>query len=510
MDISDRMKLILILGAGKSSIYLIDYLVSEAVINQWKVVVADTNIQSARSKIKEGTNAEARQLDVLNITARQELIKQSDIVISLLPPALHYFVAIDCVELGKHLFTASYIDDNLRALTPEINKKELLFLCELGLDPGIDHMSAMQLINEVQGAGGEITSFKSHCGGLVAPESDDNPWHYKISWNPRNVVLAGQSGAIFKENGEICHLPYTKLFHPENTVDIPELGELCWYANRNSLAYLDLYKLEHCHTFLRTTLRYPEFCLGWKTLVDLKLTDQTIMYDTDGLSLQDFFKKHFSNHGFADWVDANLTSRFRETTDVIGKLEKLIQMSEDPEEDVHSDLKKFMLIDENGALTSVGIDEIKATAAHQLAWQKHEASLIITQLLHLGLNDNLTVINMGNCSAADVLQFALEQKLPLHPGDRDMVVMLHELSYRINDQHFEAKASLIVKGVDHIRTAMAKTVGLPLAIAAALFLQGKLSAKGLQIPVLPEIYLPVLKRLGENGISFTETHIETS
>ncbi|RYY28155.1 MAG: hypothetical protein EOO04_08630, partial [Chitinophagaceae bacterium] len=484
------MKLILILGAGKSSIYLIDYLVSEAVINKWKVVVADNDLQAARNKIKEGPHAEAIRLDVLDIAQRKQVIAQADIVISLLPPALHYFVALDCVELYKHLFTASYIDDNLRALEPEIKKHNLLFLCELGLDPGIDHMSAVQMIDEIHQSGGKILSFKSHCGGLVAPESDDNPWHYKISWNPRNVVLAGQAGAVFKENGEICHLPYSALFRPENTVDIPELGELCWYANRNSLTYFDLYNLESCHTFLRTTLRYPEFCLGWKTLAELKLTDQTIMYDTDGMTLQNFFKTHLGAHGFADWIDTNLTSGFRETTDVIGKLERLIQLKEDPEEDVHSDLKKFMLIDEKGALTSVGIEEIKATAAHHLAWQKHEASLIISQLLYLGLNDNLTVINKGNCSAADVLQFALETKLPLHPGDRDMVVMLHELVYTNAGTTYEAKASLIVKGVDHVRTAMAKTVGLPLAIAAALFLQGKVPVTGLQIPTSPLVYEP--------------------
>jgi saccharopine dehydrogenase-like NADP-dependent oxidoreductase len=504
------MKLILILGAGKSSIYLIDYLVSEAVINKWKVIVADSNLQSARNKIKEGPHAAAIELDVLDLDRRRVVIAQADIVISLLPPALHYFIATDCLELSKHLFTASYIDENLRALEREIAEKNLLFLCELGLDPGIDHMSAIQMIDEISNAGGKIISFKSHCGGLVAPESDDNPWHYKISWNPRNVVLAGQAGAVFKENGEICHLPYSALFRPENTVDIPGLGELCWYANRNSLPYIDLYGLVNCHTFLRTTLRYPEFCLGWKSLVDLKFTDQTIMYNTDGMTLQSFFKAHLNNNGFAEWVDINLTTGFRETTDVIGKLERLIQLKEDPEEDVHSDLKKFMLIDEKGALTSVGIDEIKATAAHNLAWQKHEASLIISQLLHLGMNDNITVINKGSCSAADVLQFILETKLPLHSCDRDMVVMLHELIYTINGTTYEAKSSLVVKGVDHVRTAMAKTVGLPLAIAATLFLQGKLPVTGLQIPVLPTIYGPVLKRLSENGISFTESHMAIS
>ncbi len=499
------MKLILILGAGKSSTCLIEHLLHEAATYQWKVIVADNDPVLANQKVNGNPNGEAFRLDVMDVEKRRMLIASATIVISLIPPALHYYVALDCLELGKPLFTASYIDENLRQLQPEIEKKQLLFLCELGLDPGIDHMSAMQLIDRIRDRGGKIISFKSHCGGLVAPESDDNPWHYKISWNPRNVVLAGKAGAVYKENGEIRHLPYHQLFRPENTVDIPELGELCWYANRDSMIYLELYQLTACSTFLRTTLRYPEFCLGWKTVVALKLTDQTMQYDTEGMTLQQFFKIHFANNGFAEWLETNLTAGFRETTDILGKLERLIQMREEPEEDVHDDLKKFMLIDESGALTAVGIDDIKATAAINLARQKHEAALIIAQLLFLGMNDNVTVINRGNCSAADVLQFALEQKLPLNSGDKDMVVMLHEIIYEIAGKLYEAKSSMIVKGKDHIHTAMAKTVGMPLAIAASLYLKDELPVSGLLIPVIPGIYQPVMAALTAQGIKFLET-----
>ncbi len=500
------MKSILILGAGKSSIYLIEYLVKEAEKFDWRIFVADYDIEAARSRIGESKHASAVLLDINDIEKRQHLVSSSDLVISLLPPALHYFIALDCLQFNKHLFTASYIDDKTEVLRKEIETKKLLFLFETGLDPGIDHMSAMQLIDSIKRSGGKIHSFKSHCGGLVAPETDDNPWHYKVSWNPRNVVLAGQSGAVFKENGEIRHLPYTELFKPENTVGIPELGELSWYANRNSLPYIDLYKLETAHTFLRTTLRYPEFCLGWKNLVDLKFTDETLKYDTDGLSLQDFFKLHLNQNGFAGWIETKLTSRFRETADMLEKIEMLIKLEEDAAEDVKEDLKKFMLIDEQGQLNTIGLDEIKTKAATTVAWQTHEANLIINQLFFLGMNDEYTLINKGVCSAADVLQFCIETKLALKYGDRDMIVMLHELEYEVDGKMYNAESSLIVKGEDNVHTAMARTVGLPLAIAASLFLQDKIPITGLHIPVVKEIYDPVLFALNLNGISFFENH----
>jgi saccharopine dehydrogenase-like NADP-dependent oxidoreductase len=377
---------------------------------------------------------------------------------------------------------------------------------ELGLDPGIDHMSARQMINEVNHAGGKIRSFKSHCGGLVAPESDDNPWHYKISWNPRNVVLAGKAGAVYKEDGEIKHLPYQLLFNAANTVEIPDLGELCWYANRDSLPYMELYGLEKCHSFLRTTLRYPEFCLGWKTLIDLGFTDETQMYDTDGMTLQHFFRTHLQKNGFAEWLDLNITEGFRETTDVFEKIKRLIDLEEDDPESIQDDLKKFMLINEHGELDAISVEEIKLKAAARLAWQKHEASLILNQLLFLGMNDDELLINRGICSAADVLQFTIERKLVLKDGDRDMIVMLHEMVYELDGETYEGKSSLIVKGEDHINTAMARTVGLPLAIAASLFLKGKIAVTGLHIPVIREVYEPVLAALRTNRISFTESH----
>src|SRR5687767_7617620 len=256
------MKQILLFGAGKSATVLIDYLLMNAQKENWKLIVADANLQLALDKVNNSSLATAVSFDVMDDDKREKYISKADIVISMLPPALHSKVAKDCVRFSKHLLTASYVDADIKSMQAEIKNKKLLFLCEMGLDPGIDHMSAMKLIDNIHGIGGKITSFKSHCGGLVAPESDNNPWHYKISWNPRNIVMAGKAGATFKQNGDTRRLQYEELFDANRVVDIPELSYMAWYPNRDSLSYIPLYQLDDADTFIRTTLRYPEFCFG--------------------------------------------------------------------------------------------------------------------------------------------------------------------------------------------------------------------------------------------------------
>lgn len=391
----------------------------------------DADENAAKAKVGGALNAEGKGIRVENEQERKKWVDTADIVISLLPPSLHYLIAVDCVASKKSLLTASYVDANMKALENKIEKNNILFLCEMGLDPGIDHMSAMQLIHKLIEKGADITSFRSHCGGLVAPESDNNPWHYKISWNPRNVVLAGKAGAIYKENNKEKVLGYEELFAANNTVDIPGLGKLAYYPNRDSLGYIDIYSLHHVKTFIRTTLRYPAFCSGWKNIIDLKLTDEDALYDTGKMTLKDFF------HLFVK-------------------------------------------------------EEIKDEQFKK-------------QLLFLGLSDDQMVINKGKCTAADIMQFILEKKLALQPHDKDMIVMLHEIDYLLNGKQHAIKSSLIVKGDDNIKTAMAKTVGLPLAIAAKLILQEKIKTRGLHIPILPEIYEPVLKELEEQGVRFHES-----
>ncbi len=499
------MKSILVFGAGKSATCLIEYLVKESLQNQWRLMVADGNLALVQSKLGKADHTQAILVDVEKSLERKTLIQQADLVISLLPPHLHILVAKDCVLFEKNLLTASYADEAIKELEADIDKKKLLFLCEMGLDPGIDHMSAMHLISRIKDEGGTITSFKSHCGGLVAPESDDNPWHYKVTWNPRNIVQAGMSGASFIEEGTIRKMKYEELFDANRVVDIPELGYLAWYPNRDSLSYIPLYQLEKATNFIRTTLRYPEFCFGWKNIIDLKLTDQTIQYDTDGMSLQRFFQLHFTNYGFSDWLEKQLTERFSKTKQLLEKLQELLDVENGSNPDEKKALQDFMMVDDNGALMDINLETVKTKAAATVAGQMHEANLSMKQLFFLGMDDDITVINKGKCSALDVLQFAIENKLALQPSDKDMIVMLHEIEYEINNTRRVIKSSLVVKGKDSLRTAMAQTVGLPLGIAAKLIMLGKISLTGLHIPVLREIYEPIMEELEEHGIAFTET-----
>lgn len=441
-------KTILLFGAGKSATVLIDYLKKKSASNNWLFIVADNNLAAIQSKLGENTNAQAVQINIENATERKQLVAKATIVISMMPPLLHYLIAIDCLEFGKNLLTASYTDAKIKELSSEIERKGLLFLCEMGLDPGIDHMSAMKLIHEIEAKNGKIISFKSHCGGLVAPENDDNPWHYKISWNPRNVVLAGKAGAIFKLNGQTFEKPYTEIFDSGEQVNLPGLGSLSYYPNRDSISYIDLYRLRDIKTFIRTTLRYPSFISGWKKMIDWKLTDEIFQYQTKGLTIADFFILHFNKYDLNDQINS---------------------------------IKSSASTDEN-------------------------ASNLLKQFQFIGLEDFQTILPMSEGSAADILQFILEQKLALKIGEKDMVVMLHELEYLIDNKLHRIDSSLVTIGTDEQRTAMAKTVGLPLGIAAVLILEGKIQEKGLHIPIKASIYEPVLAELANESIQFTEIH----
>lgn len=428
----------LVFGAGKSATVLIEYLKKLVIERNWSLSVADVDLIAIRQKLGEGNNLHAIEINITDADKRGQLIQSADIVISLMPPHLHLPIAKDCIHFGKHLLTASYVDPAIREMAKQIKDKNLLFLCEMGLDPGIDHMSAMQLIYKIKAKGGDISSFYSHCGGLVAPMSDDNPWHYKISWNPRNVVLAGKAGALYKMNGKEIKLDYTEIFHQSGTVDFPELGTLAYYANRDSLSYTALYALTNAKDFLRTTLRYPTFCKGWAALVDLKLTDEDHEYDTSELTVKDFVEMHITYH------------------QLISK------------------------------------------------WKSFIADPVLNeQFRFLGLFDDIP-IKKELLTPAAILQWRMEESWVLKPNDKDMIVMMHEIIYSLNNQQFKAVSSLKVIGEDHLRTAMAKTVGLPLAIAAALLADGELKETGLHIPIIPAIYEPVLSMLEKEGIQFYE------
>lgn len=503
MPVDTSGKHILLFGAGKSATVLIEYLKTLAAEKNWKVTIADNNLTAVEKKVGNHTNAVAVAVDVNNTAERQQYIMTADLVISLMPPQLHYLIALDCLRFKKHLLTASYVDEDIKALSTQIKDSNILFLCEMGLDPGIDHMSAMQLLDTIRNEGGTITSFKSHCGGLVAPESDNNPWHYKISWNPRNILMAGKAGAHYIENDKEVLLDYDHLFAANHNVEIPGLGSYSFYPNRDSLSYLSLYNLKDVHTFIRTTLRHPDFCSGWKNIIALKLTDEEKVYNTDGLTLSAFFREHFEKHGFSEWLTELLSARLEYAKKMMEQLMNLMQAEKEALDEGEEPENNFMLIDEKGELTTLNVDEVKNRAAESVAVQMHEANLTFKQLFFLGLNDEST-IDKGLCSAADVLQFILETKLALQPDDKDMIIMLHEIEYEKEDKHVIIKSCLSVKGENNIYTAMAKTVGLPLGIAAKLILEEKITETGLHIPVLPSIYKPVLEELKNHDIFFKE------
>lgn len=422
-------KLIILFGAGKSASVLIKFLVNICEQYAWLLTVADNNLELAQSKIGLSNNAKAREIHVQNQQQRSDLIREADLVISLLPPALHILVAEDCLWHGKNLLTASYVDNAIKALSGDIKKKGLLFLCEMGLDPGIDHMSAMQLIEKIKAKGGEINSFRSHCGGLLAPESDDNPWHYKISWNPGNIVRAGSGGAIFRENNETKQICYEKLFHECRELEISGEGRFAYYPNRDSLPYIHLYHLENTSTFVRTTLRNPDFCHAWGSIVSAGLTDDKIPVSTDLT--------------FAQWSRNMLPlvdSRNKEQLEYIGLF---------------------------------GHDKVPP----------------------------------GMQTSADILQYLLEKNLMMQQHDKDMVIMLHEIEYKLDGILHKATSLFSLKGENNVNTAMAKTVGLPLGIAAMLILHNKINLTGLHIPIKPEIYNPVMKELKQLGINFEEDEL---
>jgi hypothetical protein len=262
--------------------------------------------------------------------------------------------------------------------------------------------------------------------------------------------------------------------------------------------------LKECASFIRTTLRHPDYMYGWKNIVELNLTDEKKEYETDGLSLAGFFKQHLDKNGFNEWLEQKLHDQFDATKSLLAELVNLVELEQKASEKGVEQLEEFMIVDDNGDLKQLDIDDLKVNAAATLADKMHDASLTLKQLFFLGMDDDKTQINKGLCSAADVLQFALENKLALKSSDKDLVVMLHEIEYKLDQKNYKITGTFQLTGNDDRHTAMAKTVGLPLGIGARLILNGTLNMKGLHIPVIPEIYEPILEELKINGIEFKE------
>ena len=439
------MKKILVIGAGRSAVTLIKYLLDNSIANNWQVTVADFSIELAETAVANHKNGNAIFFNVTDEMQRKSEIGNADIVISMLPASLHIAVAKDCISLGKNLVTASYVSPEISDLDEIAKQAGVILLNEIGLDPGIDHMSAMQVIDEIKENGGELTSFKSFCGGLVHPDYDTNPWNYKFTWNPRNVVLAGQGTAQYIKQGKYKYIPYTKLFERTEVMEVLDAGEFEGYANRDSLGYRSAYGLEDIPTLFRGTLRRKGYCKAWNMFVQLGMTDDTYKVEnSENLTYRAFI---------------NLFFPYNNELSVEQKFCSYLNLSQDSEE------------------------------FSKIEW--------------LGVFKN-TIVGLKDASPAQILQKICEEKWTLDTEDKDMIVMQHQFEYVQNGEQKKLNSSLLVFGDDPRYTSMAKTVGLPVAIAAKLILNGKINSTGVKIPTTKDIYIPVLKELEDNGINFVE------
>ncbi len=433
------MKKILILGAGRSSSSAIRYLASNSISENWQISVADLDINLAKKQISGLDNCIAKELDISDTENLNSEISAHDIIISMLPAQFNYKLVKDCISQKTDVLTPSYQTDEIFSLDSFAKENNVLVLDEMGLDPGIDHMSAMQILDNLRAKGALVKSFKSYTGGLVAPESDNNPWGYKFTWNPRNVILAGQGGAAkYLEDNQEKYIPYHKLFSRLEPIQVANTSYE-GYANRNSLNYQNIYGLNNIQTLVRGTLRKKGFSAAWDCLVQLGMTDNS--YTVNAKTLQEF------------------TASFLPASDL----------------SVKENLANYLKIDNK--------------VIEKLAW--------------LGLFEDIE-IKQKNISPAKILQNLLEEKWALAKEDKDMIVMWHEMKYSLDAQEYRLESSLIVIGDDNVQTAMAKTVGYPIAIATKLILQGKLNITGVKLPVTKDIYQPILEELKDFGIEFEE------
>ena len=441
------MKNILIIGAGRSSSSLIQYLLNKSDQEHLKITIGDLSLALAEKKANHHPNAKPIFLDIQNVAQRQNEIQNADIVVSRLPAHLHIEVARDCISFKKNMVTASYISNEMKSLDALAKENGVLLLNEIGLDPGIDHMSAMKIIHEIEDKGGKMILFESFCGGLVAPESDTNLWNYKFTWAPRNVVLSGQGGVSkFIQEGTYKYIPYQKLFRRTEFLEVEEYGRFEAYANRDSLKYREIYGLQDIETLYRGTIRRVGFSKAWNMFVQLGMTDDTYIIDnSENISYREFTNLFLPYH---------------------------------PTDSVELKLRLYLGIDQD-----------------DIMWYK---------LLELDLFNPNKIVALKNATPAQILEKILSDSWTLAPEDKDMVVMYHKFGYILNGQKKEIDSNMVCIGDDQTYTAMAKTVGLPLAMATLQILKGNINLTGVHLPIHKEIYLPILEELKQYGVHFND------
>lgn len=442
-----KMRTILIIGAGRSASSLIQYLLNKSEKENLHLVIGDLSLALAQKKTNNHPNATAIALDIFDEDQRKKAVQIADIVISMLPAHLHIQVAKDCIIYKKHLVTASYVSDAMQELDAAAKENNLIFMNEIGLDPGIDHMSAMKVIDEIKEKGGEMILFESFCGGLVAPESDTNLWNYKFTWAPRNVVLAGQGGAAkFIQEGTYKYIPYCNLFRRTEFLQVEGYGRFEGYSNRDSLKYRSVYGLDNVLTLYRGTIRRVGFSKAWNMFVQLGMTDDSyVMEDSENMSYREFVNSFLPYH---------------------------------PTDSVEIKTRLILKIDQD-----------------DIMWDK---------LLELDLFNPNKKVGLKNATPAQILEKILTDSWTLQQDDKDMIVMYHKFGYEFNGKKEQIDSKMVCIGDDQTYTAMAKTVGLPVAMATLLILNGKITTPGVQLPIRKEVYEPILKELEEYGVVFKE------
>jgi saccharopine dehydrogenase-like NADP-dependent oxidoreductase len=445
------MRNILIIGAGRSASSLIQYLLNKSEAENLHLTIGDLSLELAQRKTKNHKNATAIAFDIFDETQRNIEIRKADIVISMLPAHMHIEVAQDCIRYKKHMVTASYVSDAMQALDAQAKENNLVFMNEIGLDPGIDHMSAMKIIDEIRDQGGKVILFESFCGGLVAPESDNNLWNYKFTWAPRNVVLAGQGGAAkFIQEGTYKYIPYHKLFRRTEFLEVEGYGRFEGYANRDSLKYRSVYGLDDTLTLYRGTIRRVGFSKAWNMFVQLGMTDDSyVVDDSETISYREF---------------VNLFLPYHPTDSVEIKLRLQLGIEQD-----------------------------------DIMWDK---------LMELDIFNAKKIVGLKNATPAQILEKILTDSWTLEPQDKDMIVMYHKFGYEINGEQKQIDSKMVCIGDDQTYTAMAKTVGLPVAMATLQILNGNIKTPGVQLPINREVYLPILKELEQYGVLFNEKEMD--
>lgn len=440
------MKNILLIGSGRCAYPIIDYILNLSTDNGWFLTVGDAFPEKAQEKVDDRPNGRAVWLDATKVNDRREMITRADVVISLLPAHLHLEVAHDCIKLKKPLITSSYISHEIYRLGDEARDRELLFTEENALAPGIDELQARWNVHDLQKAGAKIKAFRSFSGGLMANmNSTNNPWQYKFTWNPRNVVLAGQGTAQYLEDAKLRYLPYNRLFQQPLQVDVPGVGKLEAYLNRDSLLYAEEYGLGKIPNLVKGTLRPVGFCAAWDALIQLGLTDG------------DFPILHADKISYYNLIDG--------------------------------------MVGEQPGTT------LKERTAHLLGVPTEDP--LIQKLQWLGLFSKRR-INLPNATPALILEHLLREKWKLEDKDEDQVIIHQEIYYELNRKNFTRKSTMILKGSAPWNTAMAKNVSLPMAIVLKILLlsaENELGAKSLR---QPEVYQLIIDELKELGIHFEQ------